>query len=133
MLLILLQVAITANSNKLLFVEDQNTNGPSTSDDIQQLASAYRVYPFTVESPTYGSRVLITDPEDAVASPFGWHDTNGAAGAESTLTRGNNVNAYSDKDANDAVNPTTGVDRFYADGGAALNCCEAKNCCFHCF
>ncbi|MBK6274728.1 MAG: M36 family metallopeptidase [Saprospirales bacterium] len=111
----------TANSNKLLFVEDQNTNGPSTSDDIQQLASAYRVYPFTVESPTYGSRVLITDPEDAVASPFGWHDTNGAAGAESTLTRGNNVNAYSDKDANDAVNPTTGVDRFYADGGAALN------------
>jgi hypothetical protein len=26
-----------------------------------------------------------------VASPYGWHDTNGVTGAEYTITRGNNV------------------------------------------
>jgi hypothetical protein len=26
-----------------------------------------------------------------VASPYGWHDVNGVAGAEYTYTRGNNV------------------------------------------
>src|SRR5690606_3378938 len=31
------------------------------------------------------------------ASPFGWHDTNGAAGAEYTYTRGNNVHAFPDR------------------------------------
>lgn len=29
-------------------------------------------------------------------SPYGWHDTNGVAGPEFTVTRGNNVNAYED-------------------------------------
>ena len=33
------------------------------------------------------------------ASPFGWHDTNGVAGAEFTTTQGNNVQAYTDVDA----------------------------------
>ena len=31
------------------------------------------------------------NPADRAASPFGWHDTNGAAGAEFTTTQGNNV------------------------------------------
>ena len=34
------------------------------------------------------------------ASPYRWHDTNGASGAEYTDTRGNNVFAQSDLDAN---------------------------------
>ncbi|MBR9859606.1 T9SS type A sorting domain-containing protein [bacterium] len=59
--------------------------------------SGYRVYPFPVESPNHGSRVLVEDPEDENASPYGWHDVNGSAGAEYTYTRGNNVYAQDDK------------------------------------
>ena len=40
----------------------------------------------------------MTNPADAFASPFGWHDTNGAAGPEFTTTQGNNAYAYSDRD-----------------------------------
>ncbi|MGH9248101.1 MAG: M36 family metallopeptidase, partial [Acidimicrobiales bacterium] len=38
----------------------------------------------------------------ATASPFGWHDTDGAEGPEFTITRGNNVHAYLDQDNNNA-------------------------------
>ena len=55
----------------------------------------YRVYPRPVESPNHTTplppadgRTLVVNPANALASPFGWHDTNGAAGAESTLTHG---------------------------------------------
>ena len=58
------------------------------------LVGAYRVYPMPVESPDHGPRSLVSDPDDPIASPFGWHDTNGIAGAESTLTTGNNVDAH---------------------------------------
>jgi len=110
------------NTNKYTsLIETPNTPQGASDDIAQPTASAYRVYPFTVESPVFGSRQLISNPEDIVASPYGWHDINGATGAESTLTRGNNVNAYTDKDGNDAVNPSTGIDANYADGSASLN------------
>ena len=57
---------------------------------------AYRVYAFPVESPIHGARTLVSDPANSVASPYGWHDTNGVAGAEYTVTRGNNVSAIED-------------------------------------
>lgn len=72
---------------------------------------SYRVYDMPVESPNHGGRTLVTDPADATASPFGWHDTNGASGAEYTYTRGNNVYAYEDGN-----NPG-----FSPDGGSSLN------------
>lgn len=56
----------------------------------------YTVYALPLESPSHGGRTTVTNPADAIASPFGWHDTNGAAGAEYTITRGNNVHAYED-------------------------------------
>ncbi len=56
----------------------------------------YEVIALPLESPYYGNRTTEVQPADATASPFGWHDTNGAAGAEFTTTRGNNVNAYED-------------------------------------
>ncbi|CAM3379627.1 M36 family metallopeptidase [Aequorivita lipolytica] len=56
----------------------------------------YEVFALPLESPYYGARTIVIDPADATASPFGWHDTNGAAGAEFTVTRGNNANAYED-------------------------------------
>jgi len=83
----------------------------------------YRVYPRPVESPNHTSplppadgRALVVNPANALASPFGWHDTNGAAGAESTLTTGNNVDAYTDVDANNTADANS-----RPSGGASLN------------
>ena len=77
--------------------------------------SSYKVYPLRIESPNHGTRTIITDPAEAVASPFGWHDINGAAGAEFTITRGNNVHTYDDLDGD---NNTSG---YSPDGGDSLN------------
>jgi hypothetical protein len=60
---------------------------------------SYRVFPLPIESPQSGARTLIVDPADPNASPFGWHDTNGVVGAEFLDTRGNNVIAQEDLDA----------------------------------
>jgi extracellular elastinolytic metalloproteinase len=77
--------------------------------------SAYHVFPMPLESPSHGPRSIVTNPAHPVASPFGWHDTNGVSGPEFTRTRGNNVHAYTDIDANNIADP--GSD---PDGGAAL-------------
>ncbi|PQB03735.1 hypothetical protein BST85_01565 [Aureitalea marina] len=74
----------------------------------------YTVYPVPLESPNHGSRSTINDAEDAIASPFGWHDTNGTAGVEYTITRGNNVYAYEDRDANNIAG-------YSPDGGGSLD------------
>lgn len=58
-------------------------------------AGRYNVFPFPVESPIHGSQSTV-NTFDALASPFGWHDTDGIAGAELTITRGNNVFASID-------------------------------------
>ncbi|MFY2560489.1 M36 family metallopeptidase [Corallococcus terminator] len=69
---------------------------------------SYRVYPRPAESPHHvtppppaDGRTLVMNPAHPLASPFGWHDTNGVAGPEFTTTRGNNVHAYEDRDGND--------------------------------
>ncbi|WP_299884924.1 T9SS-dependent M36 family metallopeptidase [uncultured Lacinutrix sp.] len=74
----------------------------------------YNVLALPAESPNHGPFQLLADPSNAVASPFGWHDTNGVAGAEFTITRGNNVWAQEDADGNDG----TGIS---AEGGSTLN------------
>ncbi|MAQ75921.1 MAG: metallopeptidase [Aquimarina sp.] len=74
----------------------------------------YNVFPVpSVESPNHGSRQLISGQEDAEASPFGWHDTNGVEGPEFTTTQGNNVLASEDLDGDN-------VPGDQADGGANL-------------
>ena len=54
----------------------------------------YEVIPFPLESPYFGDRKVVENPANPVASPYGWHDTNGILGAEFTTTKGNNVDAY---------------------------------------
>src|SRR5690554_2601416 len=76
--------------------------------------SQYNVFAFPVEAPSFGGRTLLTSPADDVASPYGWHDTNGAAGAEYTITRGNNVYAYDDT-------ANTNNPGYSPNGTAALN------------
>lgn len=84
--------------------------------------ATYRMYPPPVESPNHtlpappaDARILVVDPADPLASPFGWHDTDGSPGAEHTTTRGNNVSAYADVDADNG--PSEGE---APEGGAAL-------------
>ena len=74
----------------------------------------YNVFALPLESPNHGSNELVVDPQDLTASPFGWHDTNGAAGAEFTITRGNNVWAQDDINGNNGVGASP-------DGGEDLN------------
>ncbi len=63
----------------------------------------YTVFALPVESPNHGGRTLVTGPADLVASPYGWHDTNGAVGAEFTNTNGNNVVAQEDANGNNGT------------------------------
>ncbi len=76
--------------------------------------SGYRVFPFPTESPAHGPQQLVSEPADTEASPFGWHDVNGAPGAEHTITRGNNVFAFEDGDDDD-------LPGYSPDGGALLD------------
>lgn len=59
--------------------------------------ATYNVYATPVGSPIDGARTRVTDPQDPVASPFGWHDANGRVGPEFFDTRGNNVFAQEDR------------------------------------
>lgn len=79
-------------------------------------ATEYRVYPVPVESPSHGNRQLVMAPwaQAATASPYGWHDTDGAPGAEYTITRGNNVYAKEDAAGNNGAG-------FSPDGGPSLS------------
>lgn len=74
-------------------------------------SECYEVIAMPTESPYYGARTTEVQPANLGASPFGWHDTNGIAGAEFTTTRGNNVDAYEDGD-----NPG-----YRAEGGPSLS------------
>lgn len=83
----------------------------------EPMPAAYEVFARPKEYPDDGPRTIEVDPALAGgdASPFGWHDTDGVAGAEYTTTRGNNAHAYTDVDADNA--PDMGG---APDGGAAL-------------
>jgi hypothetical protein len=85
--------------------------------------ATYRVYPPPVESPIHtappppaDARRLLTDPFDSAASPYGWHDTDGAPGAEHTTTQGNNATVYLDRNADGTPHPGD-----FADGGPGLD------------
>jgi len=78
--------------------------------------SSYNVFEHPKESPLDGPRTIVDDPAHFVASPYGWHDTDGEAGPEFTVTRGNNAHAYTDIDNNNL--PDAGSD---PDGGPGLD------------
>lgn len=78
------------------------------------LDATYNVFPFPVESPSHGSRALVSNPWFVDASPDGWHSVMTATPAHYTITRGNNVFAYEDKAGSNAVGASP-------DGGASRN------------
>jgi extracellular elastinolytic metalloproteinase len=94
----------------------QKTNNPITILPALYKTMApdqYTVFALPLESPAHGSRTVVSNPANSTASSFGWHDTNGATGAEYTITRGNNVHAYEDTSNNNSPG-------FSPDGGASL-------------
>ncbi len=86
----------------------------TASSAVETNAGSYRVIPYNFVSPDHSPFQLITNPDNAIASPYGWHDINGVAGAEYTYTRGNNVYAQEDADGNNGNGASP-------DGGATLN------------
>jgi len=93
-----------------------NPTAATTAADKQAAKKAtYRVFELPLDSPLDGPRTLVKDPSTKAASPFGWHDIDGNDGAEYTVTRGNNVHAYTDHD-NDGL-PDPGSD---PEGGPQL-------------
>lgn len=100
------EVSVDAMTGEVVFVSNY-------VDD-----AGYQSVPLpTNESPQDGGFATVVNPADPLASPFGWHDTNGVAGAESTLTIGNNVDSHLDRDANNT--PDASPPR--PDGGANLD------------
>lgn len=79
--------------------------------------SQYRVFALPAESPNHinNQTTLLNSPANLVASPFGWHDTDGVVGPEFLITRGNNVYAQEDQDG---LGSTFGA---APSGGIALN------------
>ena len=92
-------------------VEQHQHTAPATTAPELLGSNDYWVYEWPRESPLHNpqgpagppaeGRTIQNSPwndasPSSLPSPYGWHDTNGAAGAEYTVTRGNNVNAYED-------------------------------------
>ncbi|UZT97671.1 T9SS-dependent M36 family metallopeptidase [Chryseobacterium fluminis] len=74
--------------------------------------ASYNVFALPLEAPTFGTRSIVNNPWIVASSPEGWH-SDGVN--HYTITRGNNVYAYEDKDNNES---TYGIS---PDGGAARN------------
>lgn len=75
---------------------NKNQHHPFLSPNKTQAPDQYTVFALPLESAAHGNRSIISNPADLIASPYGWHDVDGIAGAEYTITRGNNVYAYED-------------------------------------
>ena len=77
--------------------------------------NSYNIFALPFLSPLDGTRTIETEPWTPAsnASPYGWHDTDGSAGAEYTITRGNNVLAQEDTNGNNGTG-------YSPDGGMEL-------------
>lgn len=91
----------------------------------QVLGGSYRVVPFNYESPIHHTRDLIANPENASASPKGWHDTNTLTGNiatnKFTYLRGNNVWVRADYgNTNPTTHSTTSTTSGYSPTNSGL-------------
>lgn len=86
---------------------------------LQVQGGTYRVVPYNYESPNHTTRQLIANPENATASPKGWHNANSISGTTTSLIytylRGNNVWSRSDYgNANPLTHNTTSTSNGYS-------------------
>jgi len=105
----------TSTAAKDVSISKQLLNKTYTTEStVVADGATYNVIPFGEESPTHVDRQRVVNPAHPVASPFGWHDTDGVPGPEFTITRGNNVYAFADRNNDDTP------DEEIADGGDSL-------------
>jgi extracellular elastinolytic metalloproteinase len=76
--------------------------------------ASYSVYPFGINDPDSGDRMILYDPAHPVASPRGWHSQG--EGKDYTVTIGNNVVAQENHDGTSDY-----LNNYRPDGGAQLN------------
>lgn len=106
-------------SEQVKWLNEQYAQNNTTAD-----GSSYRVFALPVEAPTFGDRSLLNNPADDLASPWGWHDTDGTDGPEYTTTRGNNVIAVNDQNSEGLNWLYNGGNYNFsggAEGGESLN------------
>jgi extracellular elastinolytic metalloproteinase len=104
-----------ANHNNCSHYESNILHQAESPEASPTSIAKYNVFALPAESPIHGTRKIVGDEQYNTGSPFGWHDTNGVEGPEYTITRGNNVYAYQDKNDDDRSDgPET-------DGGSNLN------------
>ncbi len=101
--------AVSNHFTKFLF-----NNKINNSILLAPQVGSYRVLPYYTESPNHGPRQLISTSGDAIASPYGWHDTDGTDAVNYTITRGNNVWAQEDANGNNGTGTSP-------DGGSGLS------------
>jgi hypothetical protein len=82
----LYDASVSAVDGEVLFASDRVLN------------AQYRVVEFPNESPDENGRSIVVDPDDPIASPFGWHNISGGPSDDFNDTRGNNVFAQADRD-----------------------------------
>ena len=88
-------------------------NNTSLRGKTQLNGAKYKAFPLGIESPIHGGREVLINPQDSLASPFGWHDLDGVIGSEQTITAGNNV--FASDDINNTNTPGSSP-----DGGDSL-------------
>lgn len=108
------QRAVFSSRNDILNPDAITYKQIFTPVKAQTQGGTYRVIPFQIESPIHGNFQLVNNPSNSNASPFGWHDTDGAPGAEFTTTKGNNVWAKEDFLSDNATTS------FSPEGGPSL-------------
>ena len=84
--------------NSVLFSKEDATMASLTD------GAEYNAIVLPSQSPAESAFSLIVDPSAlGFGSPYGWHDTDGVAGPEYTITRGNNVWAQEDENGNNGT------------------------------
>ncbi|MFN4082251.1 MAG: M36 family metallopeptidase [Bacteroidia bacterium] len=92
---------VTSSSNSFSFIFDDE---PKQEIILRKNGTPqYKAWSLPYESPRKGQRKMISNADDNEASPFGWHDTNGVAGPDLFITRGNNVFAKEDTAARNLI------------------------------
>ncbi len=107
------KVAINPLSTENL-LKNSNDQKTTSSAFLAPDNASYNVFQFPIEAPSFGSRSLVSNPWILASSPEGWH-SDGTT--HYTITRGNNVYAYEDRDANNIAgtgsSPDGGASRLF--------------------
>ncbi|WP_042721301.1 T9SS-dependent M36 family metallopeptidase [Flavobacterium sp. B17] len=103
------------DENHMVSLPENNNSLQTSQNNLLMLSpdnATYNIFPLPIEAPTFGSRSIVSNPWILASSPEGWH-SNGST--HYTITRGNNVYAYDDKDNNENTFGTS------PNGGSARN------------